>query len=599
VSESVIAELRELSKAHAEGRMRRDQYRLRRAQVLDALVGMETPVAQDATRPRQPPAPAQGIATAAAVAPVVVVAAPPAEADAVTESPAVTSSAAARPAPARTRSVWPFIAAGVVIIAGAAAFYAWRSHSVPATDESAQSAAPDLAAPAAEPAPPAPEAVVTGFLQRGDWSDTAVSAMNSAWWSFSDEQVVSLMAQPSMQQLRAGVTAQLQDHLKKVRGGAAPLDPSAPLILLARNLNVQVPEQVVLSFAPPPPPVAVTAPTQTAAAVNPATAAAVPAGGKSSASPAGPGKPPAVAATRPAAASNAAPATPTRVAPAAPVSQAPAPVQPAAPATAPAAASVAAATAAPADPCAEYFTNPRKRFCSDNLQGGETAPPLAIVPAGSFQMGSSSSADEQPVHTVVIAAPVAVTIGEIDLGIYRRFCTQTSRSCDLHGQSNDAMPVAYVSWADANDFAAWLSRVTGQHYRLPSEAEWEYLARAGTKGDFWSDAPFNPGQAIFTSESSKPAGPVAARGGSIETNKWSIRHIAGNLREWTADGWSDNYVGAPGDGSPRAAAGGDRVVRGGSFKDPLTKLRSAARTRLESGSRDVMTGFRLVRELRH
>jgi formylglycine-generating enzyme required for sulfatase activity len=593
VSESVIAELRELSKAHAEGRMRRDQYRLRRARLLDALVGIESrAVAQDATRPRQNAAPAQASAPAATIPPVVAVHAEPVEADAITAAP-VASNQVAPPAKPRGRSAWPWAVAGIVVV-GAAAIYGWRSSLAPPAGETAQSTVSELAVADAEQAAPEPEAVLNGFLQRSDWSDAAVSAMNSAWWSFSDEQVVRLMAQPSMQQLRAGVAAQLQEHIRKVRGGATRLDPSAPLILLARNLNVQVPEQVVLSFAPPPPPPVAAAAT---GASNPP-AAAAPAAARANVPPVGASKPPAATASRPGPGSNAAPAVPARATPAAPVNQATAPAQAAA-TTAPApAATATAAPAAPADPCAEYFTNPRKRFCSDMLQGGDAAPPLAIVPAGSFQMGSSTNADEQPVHTVVIATPVAVTVGEIDVGIYRRFCAQTSRSCDFHGQSNDAMPVAYVSWADANDFAAWLSRVTGQHYRLPSEAEWEYLARAGTKGDYWSDAPFNPGQAIYTSESSKPAGPVAARGGSIETNKWSIRHIAGNVREWTADGWADNHAGAPGDGSPRPAAGADRVVRGGSFKDPLAKLRSAARTRLEAGSRDLMTGFRLVRELR-
>jgi formylglycine-generating enzyme required for sulfatase activity len=83
----------------------------------------------------------------------------------------------------------------------------------------------------------------------------------------------------------------------------------------------------------------------------------------------------------------------------------------------------------------------------------------------------------------------------------------------------------------------------------------------------------------------------------VAPNKWSLKHVAGNVREWVADSWYDNYAGAPGDGSARGGEGTFRVVRGGSYKDPLPKLRSAARVKLDASTRDSVTGFRLVRDL--
>lgn len=266
--------------------------------------------------------------------------------------------------------------------------------------------------------------------------------------------------------------------------------------------------------------------------------------------------------------------------------------------TTPTAATAAASSQAAAnDPCRDYFANQRHRFCHDTLAGGAAAPALAIIPAGSYSMGGVSNPEELPVHSVVIARPFAVTISEVSAAVYEQFCTQTGRNCPPQPWAAKDRPVVNVSWSDANAFAAWLSRLTGQHYRLPSEAEWEYFARAGSHGDYWADGPLNPGQAIFTSDSHSPETPAPADDDAVSPNKWSLKHVAGNVREWVADSWNDNYSGAPADGSARSGDDKFRVVRGGSYKDPLPKLRSAARVKLDANTRDTVTGFRLVREM--
>jgi formylglycine-generating enzyme required for sulfatase activity len=205
--------------------------------------------------------------------------------------------------------------------------------------------------------------------------------------------------------------------------------------------------------------------------------------------------------------------------------------------------------------------------------------------------------EEQPVHQVMIARPFAVTINEISYAEYRAYCTQPGHECPKQPWDGEKRPVVNVSWNDAVDYAKWLSQATGEHYRLPTEAEWEYFARAGTTGDFWSGKPLDLSQAYFASAASAPDAPAELSQGGFNANPWGLLHVAGNVREWVADGWVANYEAAPADGSARAGSDELRVVRGGSYHDPLPKLRSAARDKLAAPTRDAYTGIRLVREL--
>ncbi|MGC1520174.1 MAG: SUMF1/EgtB/PvdO family nonheme iron enzyme, partial [Steroidobacteraceae bacterium] len=265
--------------------------------------------------------------------------------------------------------------------------------------------------------------------------------------------------------------------------------------------------------------------------------------------------------------------------------------------SAPASSAGAAAQASASDTCRGYFSNPRHRLCQDTLAGGADAPRLAIIPAGSFTMGSGANADEQPAHTVTIARPFAVTINEVSFSDFERYCRQGGKSCPAQPWAGESRPVVQVSWQDANDYAKWLSQATGQHYRLPTEAEWEYMARAGSKGDFWADAPLDASQARFDTGSSAPPTTPADETMEVSANNWKVKHVAGNVREWVSDMWFENYNGAPTDGSARAGSGPLRVVRGGSYRDTLPKLRTAARDKLDMNTKDALTGIRLVREI--
>jgi formylglycine-generating enzyme required for sulfatase activity len=157
--------------------------------------------------------------------------------------------------------------------------------------------------------------------------------------------------------------------------------------------------------------------------------------------------------------------------------------------------------------------------------------------------------------------------------------------------------VINVNWHDAKAYAVWLSRKTGKSYRLLSEAEREYVTRAGTTAPFWWGSEITPYQANYSSDVDpyrKRTVPVD----SFEHNPWGLYNIHGNIWEWTEDCWNDSNTGNPGDG--RARTTGDcsnRVVRGGSWVNLPRFLRSASRLRWNAAYRSSGLGFRLARTL--
>jgi formylglycine-generating enzyme required for sulfatase activity len=158
-------------------------------------------------------------------------------------------------------------------------------------------------------------------------------------------------------------------------------------------------------------------------------------------------------------------------------------------------------------------------------------------------------------------------------------------------------PVINVSWNDAKAFLNWMSQKTGKTYRLPTEAEWEYAARAGTDSTFWWGGDLGTRQAncaeCKTGEASRTM-PV----GSFKANAFGLFDTAGNAAEWVEDCWNDNYRGAPVNGMAWTAGQCNmRVLRGGAFDSQSRYLRSASRFRYDSDVRYSANGFRVVREL--
>jgi formylglycine-generating enzyme required for sulfatase activity len=224
---------------------------------------------------------------------------------------------------------------------------------------------------------------------------------------------------------------------------------------------------------------------------------------------------------------------------------------------------------------------------------------MVVVPPGEFKMGSNDTIYEKPEHRVVIAAPFAIgrreiTADEWDLCVNAGGCRY--RPGD-YGWGRGNRPVIDVSWDDAKEFVGWMSRKTGKAYRLPSEAEWEYAARAGTVSPFWW------GRATAGNANCEDCATTPLRQtmptGSFRPNGFGLYDVAGNAAEWVEDCWNESYRGAPMDGSAWTMGQcRQRVLRGGSFASKMPMVRSAARFRYDQDVRYYANGFRVARDLK-
>ena len=236
---------------------------------------------------------------------------------------------------------------------------------------------------------------------------------------------------------------------------------------------------------------------------------------------------------------------------------------------------------------------------SDRLSSGGEGPEMVVMPAGRFRMGDLSGfgpGDEKPVREVVIARPFAMSKYEITFEDHDKF-TYPDKVDDL-GWGRERLPVIYVSWDDANEYAAWLSAQTGKHYRLPTEAEWEYAARAGSTTEYSRGNDVGRNRANCHNDDCGDRWEYTAPAGSFPANAFGLHDMHGNVWEWVQDCWNDSYAGAPGSGGARTS--GDcslRVIRGGSWLYSTWFLRSALRFWFPRTLGTYHVGFRLARDL--
>ena len=160
-------------------------------------------------------------------------------------------------------------------------------------------------------------------------------------------------------------------------------------------------------------------------------------------------------------------------------------------------------------------------------------------------------------------------------------------------------PVVNVSWHDAQAYVRWLSRETGEAYRILSESEWEYVARAGTERRFWRGDDEGRGRANCRGCGSRWVGEQTAPVGSFAANAFGLHDVHGNVWEWVTDCWHGTYKGAPVNGDAWTVGGdcGERVLRGGSWHNAPRFMRSANRGRYSAGIRHHLVGFRVARTL--
>ena len=231
-------------------------------------------------------------------------------------------------------------------------------------------------------------------------------------------------------------------------------------------------------------------------------------------------------------------------------------------------------------------------------------PEMAVVPAGSYRMGSrDGDSDEEPVHEVTIGAPFAmgryeVTFAEWDACAGDGGCPRGEDIAEDIGWGRGRRPVITVSWDDAQRYVQWLSRKTRKRYRLPSESEWEYAARAGTQTAYsWGDE-IGVNRAncdgCGSQWDNRKTGPV----GSFGANAWGLHDMHGNVWEWVEDCSNDSYASAPVDGSAWLTGNCDkRFLRGGSWNDGPSIVRAAVRYGGATGNRGINVGFRVARTL--
>lgn len=283
---------------------------------------------------------------------------------------------------------------------------------------------------------------------------------------------------------------------------------------------------------------------------------------------------------------------------------------------------------------------PQKNASSSSGSGERDCtgcPELVVVPGGEFVMGSGKEEklrepDEEPAHRVRIGGPIAVGKYEVTRAQYAEFARETKREskggCNstLGGRFNknlkaswsspgfpqkDDEPVVCVSWEDAHAYTTWLSKKTGKSYRLLSEAEWEYVARAGTTGRrFWSDPDegnacryasvadmsfkkVSPGMPIFPCSDEHP---YTAPVGKFPANPFGLHDMLGNVAEWIEDCWNGDYSSAPENGAVRSTGScSERGYRGGAWNGKPATVRSAYRDRESIEERHDHLGFRVVR----
>ncbi|KAF1685523.1 formylglycine-generating enzyme family protein [Pseudoxanthomonas taiwanensis] len=284
---------------------------------------------------------------------------------------------------------------------------------------------------------------------------------------------------------------------------------------------------------------------------------------------------------------------------------------------------------------------------TDALADGSRGPQMVVVPHGAFRMGAEDSdpqaADaEKPAHYVRFDRGFAMSLTEVTVAEFGRYVAATGARPRATRRGNSIVydersgnfvrrsgvdwrssydgsparpndPVLHVSVHDAEAYAAWLSEQTGRHYRLPSEAEFEYALRAGTRGRYpWGDDPVPPERVgnLTGGEDVSPSGrrwnnAFAGYGdgywgiapvGRFAPNAWGLHDLAGNASEWVADCWHASYRRAPADGAPWFNPGcRTRVVRGGSWAGSPAQTRAAWRAPMDSDMTSGRVGFRLVR----
>ena len=257
---------------------------------------------------------------------------------------------------------------------------------------------------------------------------------------------------------------------------------------------------------------------------------------------------------------------------------------PASPAPAPPPPETKQATTPPQSTPSAAPTQPTPQLAS-SVREPETIP----LRGGSFAMGSNEDISERPVHQVTIK-PFA--IGKFPVSVQEWNACATAKACGFVSTGKDEAPVTNVSWSDARQYVAWLAETSGKPYRLPTEAEWEYAARAGTQTKYWWGDQF---QADAANCKNCAANEQPVKVGSLKPNPFGLYDMGGSVDQWVEDCWHKTYQGAPADGSAWVEGQcPSHVLRSGSWKNDGRYVRPSNRDSYDTNVRYPTHGFRVA-----
>jgi formylglycine-generating enzyme required for sulfatase activity len=235
---------------------------------------------------------------------------------------------------------------------------------------------------------------------------------------------------------------------------------------------------------------------------------------------------------------------------------------------------------------------------SDRFQDCPTCPWMIGIPKGTFMMGlGSRDSEAMPAHHVEIRA---FALGQLPVTVAEWRACIAAAGCTFMPNMRiaaDRLPVYNLSWDDTAQYLAWLSRTTNHVYRLPTEAEWEYAARAGTTTRYWWGEAVGVALAdcLDCGGNQDPHGPMPVD--SLRPNPFGLVDMLGGVAQWTSDCWFPNYAGAPNDGTPRDAKNCmKRVLRGGGFRAHSDQITVSARGNYDASVRYFLNGLRVARD---
>ncbi|MBD8533206.1 MULTISPECIES: formylglycine-generating enzyme family protein [unclassified Massilia] len=253
---------------------------------------------------------------------------------------------------------------------------------------------------------------------------------------------------------------------------------------------------------------------------------------------------------------------------------------------------------APAPAPASPATAPRN---GGEIRDCQSCPALVALPTASFTMGNNTSdPSERPAHKVTIGAPFA--IGKFEVTVQQWTACVTANGCPrvpLSPETSASAPMRDLSWDDAQQYVKWLGMISGQPYRLPTEAEWEFAARGGAATPYWWGAQMAQGKANCKDCGQPWNSERPANAGSYPPNGYGIHDTSGSVWEWVADCWHNNYKDAPADARTWDEPGCRvRVIRGGSWREGAAYMVTSTRFRYDASVRQSQNGFRVARSIK-